>query len=393
MIQREHYLAQVRPFLESDLIKILTGIRRCGKSVLLKQIETELILAGKRTLALNFEDQQISRRIRTSEALVDYIESHLGPEKLYVFLDEIQQVDCWSEACRSLRLRNLSLFITGSNSKLLSKEFTKELSGRYVSFQIRPFVFQELQAYAHELNREISVTDYLVFGGFPKTMEFEEKEALLRYLNDLDQTIVLNDIMNRYSIKRKELFHRLVDYVMVSNARIFSANSIRNYLKTEAINCSPDTIIKYLGYLEESYAISSIPQYSQKAKRHLRYYTKLYDADVAFNSIRQPEGRYDLTHNLENVVYNELLFRGYELSVFVVDGGEIDFLATKNNKAYLVQVVYSVADEKTYRREFALFNKLDQSRQKVLITADDVDFSTSTVRHIPLKEFLLASDF
>ncbi len=389
MIKREHYLRQIRPFYESNLIKIITGIRRCGKSVIMDQIENELSQDGKKTLKLNFEDRAVSASINTVDALIDYVTQHLGKEKLYVFLDEVQTIEHWNVACRTLRLKNVSLFITGSNSKLLSKEFTKELSGRYVAFRVRPFVFAEIQQYAKELKQNYSIADYLVFGGFPQSIEFPTKEARLRYLNDLDDTIVINDILNRYKIRKDHLFRRLVNYVMISNARVFSANSVQKVLKGQGIDCSLNTIVKYLSYLEEAYVISPIRQYSPKAKRELKYYQKLYIEDVSFNSIRQTDGHWDITHNLENVVFNELLYRGFSLFVYKVDSQEIDFLAEKNNRQYLIQVAYSIAEESTYKREFALFNKLDQSREKIIITNDDFDFSTSTVRHIKLKDFLL----
>lgn len=393
MISREHYLQQIRPFYESNLVKIVTGIRRCGKSVIMDQIETELRQSGKKTLMLNFEDRSVSALITTVDELIDYISQYLGKEKLYVFLDEVQMIEQWNVACRTLRLKNVSLFITGSNSKLLSKEFTKELSGRHVAFRVRPFVFLEIQEYVKELQHDYSISDYLVFGGFPQAIEFPTKQARLRYLNDLDDTIVINDILNRYKIRKDNLFRRLVNYIMISNARIFSANSVQKFLKEQAFECSLNTILKYLSYLEEAYVISPIRQYSTKAKRELKYYQKLYVEDVSFNSIRQTDGHWDITHNLENIVYNELLYRGFNLFVFREGSQEVDFLAEKNNRQYLIQVAYSIAEESTYRREFALFNKLDQTREKIIITNDDFDFSTSTVRHINLKEFLINESF
>lgn len=393
MISREHYLQQIRPFYESNLVKIVTGIRRCGKSVIMDQIETELRQSGKKTLMLNFEDRSVSALITSVDELIDYISQYLGKEKLYVFLDEVQMIEQWNVACRTLRLKNVSLFITGSNSKLLSKEFTKELSGRYVAFRVRPFVFLEIQEYVKELQHDYSISDYLVFGGFPQAIEFPTKQARLRYLNDLDDTIVINDILNRYKIRKDNLFRRLVNYIMISNARIFSANSVQKFLKGQGFECSLNTILKYLSYLEEAYVISPIRQYSTKAKRELKYYQKLYVEDVSFNSIRQTDGHWDITHNLENIVYNELLYRGFNLFVFREGRQEVDFLAEKNNRQYLIQVAYSIAEESTYRREFALFNKLDQTREKIIITNDDFDFSTSTVRHINLKEFLINESF
>lgn len=395
MIKREKYIAQIRPFYESDLIKIITGIRRCGKSVVLEQVKEELSLQGKKILYLNFEERAVFSKITNDEELCTYVEKEISKnpnEKLYVFLDEIQTVKNWNLACKSLRLKNISLFITGSNSKLLSKEFTKELSGRYVSFQIRTFVYKEIYEYAAQLGKEISVNDYLIYGGFPKRLEFSDSQSMLRYLNDLDQTIVLNDIINRYKIRKDEIFRKLADFVLVSNSRIFSSNSVFNYLKSQKIECSINTVMKYLDYLEEAYVITKIPQYSTKAKKRLDFYLKIYDEDVAFNSIRQTNGRFDLTHNLENIIYNELIFMGYNLNVYNVNGKEIDFLAAKNEKEYLVQVAYSVVDEKAYEREFAPFAITDNSRKKILITNDENDFSTSTVEHIKLKDFLMMEE-
>lgn len=395
MISRESYIKEIRPFYESDLIKIITGIRRCGKSVVLEQVRDEISLQGKKIIYLNFELRSVSAKISNDIELISFIENEMQSfpnKKWYVFLDEVQFVKDWNIACRSLRLKNISLFITGSNSKLLSKEFTKELSGRYVSFTIRPFVYKEILEWSKEIGRDVSVNDYLIYGGFPKRFEFAEKEAMIRYLNDLDETIVINDIINRYKIRKEEVFKKFVNFVLISNARIFSSNSIFNYLKGQKIDCSINTVMKFLNYLEEAYVIRKIPQYSTKAKRQLEFYAKLYDEDVAFNSIRQMSGRFDLTHNLENVVYNELIFMKYKVSVFNVNGKEIDFLASKNGREYLIQVAYSVAEEQTYEREFAPFALLDNSRKKILITNDENDFSTSTVQHLKLKDFLMMND-
>ena len=389
MIIRSHYIDSIRPFFESDLIKVITGIRRCGKSVILDQIADEYRKQGKPVLCLNFEKMEYSSDIPDAKALEAYVRERIPPaEKLYVFLDEVQLVEDWHIACRSLRLENISLFITGSNSRLLSGEFTKELSGRYVSFCIRPFVYKEILEYCRQIGKICSISDYLIYGGFPKIFDLPDKATVLAYLSDLNQTIIINDIMHRYRIRKTELFKRLVNYVLISNSRIFSANSVHHYLASEKLTCSVNTVMKYLSYLEEAYVIRKIPQYSTRFKRELSFYVKIYDEDVSFNTIRQKNGKFDLTHNLENIVFNELVYMRYEVSVFSKNGQEIDFIAHKDGKEYLVQVAYSVAEEKTYEREFALFNTLDQSRMKILITNDDVDFSTSTVQHIALSKFL-----
>ena len=314
MIIREHYLKQIRPFYENDLVKIITGIRRCGKSVLLKQVQDELMAAGKNCIFLDFDLKPVRNMIPDADALIGYVNERLGEEKLYLFLDEIQNVTDWNEACRTLRLSNCSVFVSGSNSKLLSREYTKELSGRYIAFRVRPFVYKESTQFAVQCGKTYSISDYLVWGGFPDSLAQDDIDAKKRYLNDLNDTIVYNDLENRYKIRKTEVFEKIVDYILISNARIFSAKSIADYMKGRNISVSVPTVIKYLGYLKEAYVITDIALYSPKAKSKLNYYYKLYDEDVSMNSIRVMGTRFDLTHNLENIVLNELLFMGYEVT-------------------------------------------------------------------------------
>ncbi|MDO4939327.1 MAG: ATP-binding protein [Lachnospiraceae bacterium] len=388
MITREHYISQVRPFYDSDLIKIITGIRRSGKSVILEQIRKEIETSGKRSLFLDFDVKQIRTRIPDADALISYVNEQLGEEKLYIFLDEVQNVKAWNEGVRTLRLYNTSVFISGSNSKLLSGEFTKELSGRYVSFRVRPFVYREAREYAQQMGRQLGISEYLIWGGFPAALEQTDEAAKKRYLNDLNDTIIYNDLENRYNIRKKDLFEKIVDFILISNSRVFSAKSIADYMKGQNIAISVPTVIKYLGYLKEAYVINEVSLYSAKAKSKLNYYYKLYDEDVSLNSIRASGNHYDLTHNLENVVLNELLYMGYEVSVYENKGREIDFRAVKDNKVYLVQVAYSVAEDKAYERELSAFSGIDNSVKKILITNDDIDYSTSTVYHYKLRDFL-----
>ena len=389
MIYREHYISKIREFYDSDLIKIITGIRRSGKSVILEQVKDEIKNKTDNIISLNFEDKRILNTIKDGDSLIAYVEQNRKRGKCYVFLDEVQMLDDWQNACKTLRLYDMSIFITGSNSKLLSKEFTKELSGRYVAFRIRPFIYKEILEYTKELKKECSITDYLIWGGFPKRFEFNTSEATIRYLNDLDDTIVINDLINRYHIKKEKLFKDLVNFILKSNGRIISAKSIHKYIKNNHETCSINTIIKYLNYLEEAYIIETIKQYSTKAKKELAYYFKIYNTDVALNSIRCIDNRYDLTHNLENIIYNELVYMGYNVTVYNNNGREIDFLAQKDNKKYYIQVAYSVAEDKTYEREFSAFSNIDNLSQKIIITNDDIDYSTSAVKHIKLKDFLL----
>ena len=375
MIKREKYMEPIREFYDGDLIKVITGIRRCGKSVILKQIIEEIKERSDNIIFLDFEDTAVLNAIPDEMALLDYIESHRRESLCYVFLDEVQRVEGWAGACRTLRIRNCSVFISGSNSKLLSREFTKELSGRYVPFRIRPFVYKELSEYGKELGKEISLTDYIIWGGFPKRIEFSGESGQRIYLNELNETImnetiILNDIINRYKIRKTEVFKRLANFVFLSNGRILSARSVEKYMKGAGLPCSVTTITKYIGYLEEAYAIATVKKYSAKSKRELEYYLKVYDEDVALNSIRVMNNRYDLTHNFENIVYNELIYMGYTLQVYNDGAHEIDFVANKGNKQYYIQAAYSVTEE----------------------TNDDIDYSTSTVRHIQFKDFVFMNE-
>lgn len=392
MIRREHYIEQIREFYDSDLIKIITGIRRCGKSVILEQVMNEIKMKSDNVIYLNFEDKKILNKIGNGEGLLDYVESNRKKGKCYVFLDEIQLLDNYVDAVKTLRLHDNSVFITGSNSKILSKEFTKDFSGRYAKFRIKPFVYKEILEYSKELNKECNIIDYLVWGGFPKRFEFDSEEARYRYLADLEETIVINDLITRFKIKKIELFKSLVDFIFQSNSRIISAKSIKDYIKHTHETCSVNTIIKHIEYLEEAYIIEKIRPYSTKKKETLKYYFKVYNEDVMFNSLRVVDNRYDLTHNLENVIYNELIYMGYNINIYNDSENEIDFLAHKDGKKYYIQVAYSVEDSKAYDREFKPFSKLDNSCKKILITNDELDYSTSVVTHIKLKDFLLMED-
>lgn len=389
MIKREHYIEKIREFYDSDLIKIITGIRRCGKSILLEQVKEEIGAKTNNIIYLNFEDKKTLNLIKSSDGLLVYVENNRKKGKCYIFLDEIQLLNDYQEAVKTLRLYNNSVFITGSNSKILSKEFTKDFSGRYVSFRIKPFVYKEILEYSKELNINTSIIDYIVWGGFPKRFEFNSEEARVRYLSDLEDTIIINDLITRFNIKKTDLFKSLVEFILASNSRIISAKSIHDYIKHTHESCSVNTIIKYIEYLEKAYIIEKIKPYSTKKKETLKYYFKVYDEDVAFNSLRVVDGRYDLTHNLENIVYNELIYMGYNVNVYNDNVNEIDFLAHKDGKKYYIQVAYSLENDKTYEREFKAFEKIDNSSKKIIITNDELDYSTSVVEHIKLKDFLL----
>jgi len=392
MIIREKYLKPIRSFYESDLVKVITGIRRCGKSVILKSIMNEISKNTDNIIYLNFEKVSDFSKASNFKELVEYVQKNKKDGKCYCFFDEIQEISNWEKAVKDLRLSNCSIFITGSNSKLLSSEFLTLLSGRFVSFLIRPFIYKEIVEYAKELNIDVSITNYLIWGGFPARFENFSIESNKIYLSDLVDTIVINDLIRRYKIKNEVIFKKIVYFVLKNNSRIYSVRSIYNYIKNDFPNISLSTIVRYIEHLKTAYIISEIPQYSLKTKSELKYYGKIYDTDVSFNSLYISDNRFDLDHNLENIVYNELLYMGYDLKVFDNRGKEIDFIASKENKTYYIQVAYSVYEDKTYNREINAFSNLNNINQKVLISNDDIDYSTSTIRHIKLKDFLLMND-
>ena len=393
MIKREQYMSKIRPFYDSDLIKVITGIRRCGKSVILDEIRKEIEIKSNNTIFLNLEHIYDIDKVQTARALVEYVRNNRKSDDLcYLFIDEIQNMPQWVDAVKTLRLEKCSIFISGSNSKMLSKEFINELSGRHVSFQIRPFVYVELKKYADDLGVEVDVLNYLTWGGFPKRLEFKNTEDQIKYVEDTDTSIVIHDLIARYKIKKEVLFKRIVNFVLRNNSRIFSAKSVYDYILNEGYTCSINTVMNFINYLKEAFLIEEIKQYSTKVKRELSYFGKLYDMDVSSNSIRADRNRFDIEHNLENIVFNELIYKGYKVQLYNLNGYEIDFRCEKKSKIIFVQVAYSVVNESTYNREMKPFSLLDNSNEKILITTDKVDYSTSTVRHIELEKFLLQED-
>lgn len=388
MIKREEYIKKVRPFYESDLVKVLVGIRRCGKSVILTQIRDEIKEKTDNVIYLDFEKSSDLAKTPNAEKLLSYVEEHRKEGKCYIFLDEVQEVENWYVAVKDLRLGNNSVFITGSNSRLLSNEILTLLSGRHVAIRIRPFVYQEIVEYCKEIGTKCSVENYLIWGGFPGRFIYDSMEAQKSYLSDLENTIVYKDIIVRKKIRKEALFRKIVNFILRSNARIISARSIYRYVCHEYESVSINTVLKYIEYIKEAYLVDELARYSTKTKEELAYLQKIYCGDVSFNSLFVDNNRFDLDHNLENIVYNELLYRGYKLKLFKNGDKEIDFYASKNGKEYYIQVAYSVVDSKAYEREFSPFKDIDNLHQKIIITTDTIDYSTSVVRHINFEKFL-----
>ena len=396
MLQRKRYMERIRPLYGDDSIKLITGIRQTGKSVLMRQMRNELEAKGEKTIYIDFADPAIAEECRDVKSISSYIAAHWRRRKArqtcYVFFDDVQKLTNWSVVCRMLTLSRVSLFVAGSGALLLTPETVRNLAGNCAALRVRPFVYKELRDYAAEIGREAPVEDYVRYGGFPKRLEYTDKAEMLRYLNNLDAE-AFRDAIAGGKIRRDIVFRRTADFVLTANGQALSANAVHSHLKKMGLSCSINTVMNYLDILEAACLVRRLPTYSALAHHHLNTYAKFYDEDVAFHILRRPKSSADFAANMENIVYNELIYMGYTLSAYAHRGGEsIDFLAEKDGREYFVQVAESIAEKGEREKKLRLLNKLDNSRKKLIITNDEEDCSTSAVEHIRLKDFLTMED-
>ena len=396
MIKRENYLSKIREFYSSDIIKVITGIRRCGKSVLLKQIIDEIKeqnIDDKHIIYINFEDVEYAF-IKNYLDLNKYIkEKIVDNEKYYLFFDEIQMVDEWEKAINSFKATlNVSLFITGSNSKLLSGEFATLLSGRYVSFKLAPFSFKEVLILKDIKSRnemEDIFNDYLLWGGMPQRFEFKTFEGMKNYLRDVFDAIVLKDIVKRNSIKNVNLFQRVMEYLVTNPSQTFSPTNMINEFEKERIPVSSKTIYECLDYAESSHLMSKVSTYDIRGKRILSRKDKYYLTDLGLGQILNINKKTQFGSYLENIVYNELIFRGYNVSIGNNDGKEIDFIATKHNQKEYYQVTFELSNKETEEREFGAYNNILDNYPKYVISTDKLDYSQNGIIHKNIIDWLL----
>lgn len=396
MIKRENYLSRIRGFYHKDLIKVITGIRRCGKSVLLMQIMDELKeqhVLENQMIYINFEDYDYSF-IKTGMQLHEYIkEKIVTQEKYYLFLDEIQVVPDFERVINSLRMKfNISIFITGSNGKLLSGELATFLSGRYVSFSIYPFSFSEVcEMKGIERNevRDDDIIDYMNWGGLPQRFMMEDVEQTKTFLRDVYDTIVLRDIVQRAGIKDIDLFERIIEYLVCNPSQIFSIKSMSDYFLSVDRKVSKETIYNYLEHITASLIMSRVSRYDIRGKRILTKMDKYYLMDMGLGRIRNSGFKLEMGALLENVVFNELLVRGYEVYVGKTRDGEVDFVAIKGNQKEYYQVAYYLYDQKVIDREFGAFSGIADNYPKYVISFDKNDFSRDGIIHKNAIDFLL----
>lgn len=392
MIKREQFLQPVRPFLEiTDLVKVIIGIRRSGKSVLLEQIADELRAQGvddEHIIAVNFEFVEFAR-LKTARALNKYILARVRKsEKYFLFFDEIQEVQEFELAVNSLRARgNLSIFITGSNAHLLSGELATHLSGRYVQFLVTPFTFSEVMQLKNSKDKQSVFEDFLKWGGLPGRFVYQTESDTHKYLQDIYDTIVLRDIIQRAKIRDLNLLDNIIQFLLDNLGGIFSANAVSKYLKAQSRKVSAETLYNHIEYILGSLLFKKVNRYDLKGKNIFATLEKYYVADLGLLQLKRSALSLNWGARLETVVANELLARGYAINVGVKRDNEIDFVASKNGKTEYIQVAYTIDSEATLQRELSAFRGIPD--KKLLITADRRDYSQDGVDAVNIIDWLL----
>ncbi len=397
MIIRERYLSKIRPFYDQDLIKVIMGIRRCGKSVLLLQIIDELKekeIEEKQIIYINFENEDYSF-IKNDIDLHNFIKEKItNKEKYYLFFDEIQNVKDWEKAINSFKAtKNVSIFITGSNSDLLSGELATHLAGRYVSFKIYPLTFSEvckLKKIKEKKDIEDVFEDYITWGGMPQRFMLTDEMQTKTYLSDIYDSIVVKDIIARYGIKDLDLFNRIVEYIVTTPSQNFSAESLSNYfVNKDNREVSKITLYNYIEYMTKAMLINKADRYDIRGKRILNGKYKYYLTDLGLGQIKNIGKRQQLGAYLENIVYNELVSRGYDVKIGNLEKAEVDFIATRFKEKIYIQVAYILADDSVIDREFGAYKSIEDNYPKYVLTMDKHDFSQEGIIHKNVIDWLL----
>ena len=395
MVKREMYLKKLRPFYHLDLIKVITGIRRCGKSVLLQQIKEELLAEGIREdqiLYLNFEDYDFSF-IQSGKDLHEYVKEQLTEkQKYYLFFDEIQTVSEFERVINSLRMKfDVSIFITGSNGKLLSGELATYLSGRYVSFLVMPFSFREMceiRKVQPESATEEMLLEYMEWGGMPQRFQLTDQEQVKTFLRDVYDTIVLRDIVQRAGIRDVDVFNRLIEYLACNPSQTVSVKSISDYFMSVERKISRETIYNYLENITASMIMRKVSRYDVRGKYILTKMEKYYLTDTGLGRVRNSGFKLEMGALLENIIYNELIVRGYDVYVGKTRKSEVDFVAVRGNEKEYYQVAYYLYDQKVIDREFGAFHEIEDNYPKYVISLDKMDFSRDGIIHKNAVRFL-----
>lgn len=399
MLKRDNYLSKIRGFYDSDLIKILVGIRRCGKSVILEQITKEIKDKGvddEHIININFEFIEYEE-LQDYKKLNTYIKDKIKDQKIYyIFLDEVQNVDKFEYVVNSLRasLKNVSIFITGSNSKMLSDELSSVLSGRYVLFNISPLSYQEyIELTGKDAYDMDNFWDYAKWGGLPNRCQFDSVNDIKNYLHSVFDSIILRDIVKRLNLQDVTLFDMILQYLIDTTGREFRADNIIKYLEKEYKKISTETLYTYIDALCKALIIKRVYRYDVHGKGILKTLNKYYATDLGIAQIKNNNSDFKNYIMLENIVYNELIIRGYEVYVGKTKNGEIDFVATYEGNTKYIQVTYELNSEEVIEREFGAFNVIDDNYPKYVISLDKRDFSRNGIKHLNLIDFLMKNEF
>lgn len=404
---RHYYINQVISYIDhNNLLKVLVGQRRCGKSTILKQVIAKLIDTGVKSsniLYLNFELHEL-QFIKTSAMLIKVIETYylkLEPKgRVYLFLDEIQEVEGWEKTVNSFLANDryeIDIFLTGSNAKLLSTELATYVTGRYIEIPIYPFSLQEYCDYHQQKITRESLIQYLEDSGLPELFGLPQKSQKISYLMALQTSILMNDVVKRYAIKNPKLLSLLLDFLIDNIGKLFSLNSITKYLNISGITINHVTLANYLHYIEQTFLIHSVPRYDLKGKKILEGERKYYLNDLGFSNYLQSSFDNAITRRLENFVYLALLQAGYQIHVGNIYQLEIDFVAKKESKIIYVQVCYLLHDESVIAREYGNLEKIKDNWPKFVVSMDDFNLpSKNGITHIQawqFSEFIVAEEF
>lgn len=395
MIKRDFYLKDIRGFYDSDLVKIIAGMRRSGKSVILSQIANELLERGvkaEQIISIDFESMDYAE-ITTAKALDELVKGLMETkDKYYILLDEVQKVADFALAINSLRAtENVSIFITGSSSQLFSSELPTDLSGRYVSFYIAPFTFAEVFQYVGgELSQKDEIfARYLEWGGMPQIYNLQYENEYSIYLSDLYNSIILKDIVERLALKDVDLLNRILQYVVENVGQIFSANSIAKYLKNERISATPSKIYDYLDAIESSLIIQRVNRYDIRGKKIIQFYDKFYLTDLGLMQLKKSSYEKNSAGRLENIVYNELRVRRGEIYIGDINTKEVDFVVKDGNGVTYIQVAETLSSNEVIEREFGAFAAIPDNYRKIVLSLDKIDHSRDGIEHINIVDWLL----
>lgn len=396
MIPRERYLSRIIPFIDKDVVKVLVGMRRCGKSTLLGEIQDILrsrgIPAGN-IIAMNFESLRWERAASSAQAFYQEVMALAGQAegRVYLFFDEIQAVERWERAVNSFRVDlDCDIYLTGSNSTLLSSELATLIAGRYVSFEVQPFSLHELMC-AMDLPPHEAYEHCRILGGLPFLSHIDySRESSLSYLRDVFNSVVLKDVVQRHNLRGTDQLERILAYFLSEVGTTYSVDNIVNMLRQEKRPLSNDTVYNYLKAAEDAMLISRVKRYDIKGKALLRGSEKVYVTDIGLREALSGTNASRVDLVLENLVFNELRRRGYAVHVGKMGSREIDFVAEQGGERLYIQVAYLLELEATREREFSAFDGIPDGFPRLVISTDTVDWSQNGCRHWNIIDFLLA---